>query len=204
MKNKWYTWVFSGIGVTIVVFVLSLIFSNGKGTNIKNNTITGQQNIFSGNFKGDVNLHAEQGLNTEEKEQLQSIYKSVQQLIAEKALNLRGDLSQRYPLGYMLFGVYEKKVIIPEKSEIKGDFSFIWDGVTVNEMTDTYIVITLPKIYDKRNGNIFGDNYLTLPLKEGFVSRPMKILDTSVVVELLNRNTPYIFVIAFEKQKDKN
>ena len=195
-KTKWYTWVFSGIGV----FVLSVFLLNGIKTENKGNAVEGQQNIFSGNFKGDITVKNEQGLNAGEKEKLDFIHKSVKQLIAKTESDFREALAKKYPLGYMLFGVYDKEVIVRETSEINGNFSFIWDEVKILEITNASITIVLPGIYDKRHHNTLWGNGAVLPLKEGFVFKAMQVLDTGVVVELLNKNSPpYIFVIAFEK-----
>lgn len=60
-------------------------------------------------------------------------------------------LKQKYQLGYCLFAIDHKKIIIPYKSRLESDYEIYWSQAKVSKLTSEEVVIRLPDIHDKVN-----------------------------------------------------
>jgi len=58
-------------------------------------------------------------------------------------------LMQKYPLGYCLFAIDHKKIIIPYKSRLESDYEIDWSKAKVSKLTSEEVAIRLPDIHDK-------------------------------------------------------
>jgi hypothetical protein len=61
----------------------------------------------------------------------------------------RADLSKRYPLGYILFGIDHREVAIPYTSRLTSDFQIDWSQAEVKLGADE-IIVTVPNILDPK------------------------------------------------------
>ena len=78
------------------------------------------------------------------------------------------ELILKYPLGYCLFAIDHKKIIIPYNSGFELNYEMNWDNARVLELNSKEIVIKLPDIYDLDFGNKFTNPTLKLPRQIGF------------------------------------
>ncbi len=58
-------------------------------------------------------------------------------------------LIKKYPLGYALFAIDHKKIIIPYKSRVNREYEIEWGPSKVTKISSKEIVINLPIIYDR-------------------------------------------------------
>jgi len=74
-------------------------------------------------------------------------------------------LLEKYPSGYVLFGVdpcsvdqiHSEKRLIPRKGRVLEEYEFKWDRVTISELTNDSVTIELPNItYKPMNTRIYG------------------------------------------------
>lgn len=74
-------------------------------------------------------------------------------------------LLQKYPSGYVLFGVdpnsisqiQSEKRLIPRKGRVLDEYAFKWDRVTISKLTDESVTIELPHIiYKPLNTRLYG------------------------------------------------
>ena len=95
---------------------------------------------------------------------------------------MREHLDKNYPLGYMLFGVYEKEIIIPDQSNINDMFSFNWNTVRLNSISNEYIIITLPATIDIKRKITYQGNQAIIPIKEGYKLHVLFLLSNIIKV----------------------
>ena len=72
----------------------------------------------------------------------------LQQLKEANSIN-NPRLMEEYPLGYCLFAVDHKRIIIPYKSHFESDYEIDWTTAEITKLTSEKVVIRLPKIHDK-------------------------------------------------------
>lgn len=56
-------------------------------------------------------------------------------------------LSERYPFGYVLFTVTERKQIIPKRSKIEEQVKILWDSIDYVESTASNVVFRAPDMF---------------------------------------------------------
>ncbi len=74
-------------------------------------------------------------------------------------------LLQKYPAGYVLFGVDPRNInqitsekrMIPRQGRVLDEYTFKWDRATISELTDESVTIELPNItYKPLNTHVYG------------------------------------------------
>ncbi len=122
-------------------------------------------------------------------------------------------LLQKYPAGYVLFGVDPRSVhqhrsenrLIPRKGRVLNEYVFKWDRVTISKLTDDYITIEMPNItYIPLNTRIYGT---AMVINRNFPGKPFKFpikpagVKNRIFVELAyDRPSFIVFVIGFKPE----
>jgi len=83
---------------------------------------------------------------------IQETVESTKQIITRQLEQADSDnytrLIQKYPLGYCLFAVDHKKIIIPYESRLESDIKIDWSKAKVVKLTSERVVVLLPHIID--------------------------------------------------------
>jgi hypothetical protein len=122
-------------------------------------------------------------------------------------------LLQKYPAGYILFGVDPNSVhqirsenrIIPRKGRVLNEYAFKWDRVLISELTDDYVTIEMPNItYIPLNTRIYGT---AMVINRNSPGKPFKFpikpagVKNRIFVELADdRPSCIVFVIGFKPE----
>jgi hypothetical protein len=122
-------------------------------------------------------------------------------------------LLQKYPSGYILFGVDPGSVhqirsenrLIPRKGRVLNEYAFKWDRVIISELTDDYVTIEMPNItYIPLNTQIYGT---AMVLNRKFPGKPFKYpirprgVKNRIYVELVDDRPSFIiFAIGFKPE----
>ncbi len=122
-------------------------------------------------------------------------------------------LLQKYPAGYVLFGVDPRSVhqlrsenrLIPRKGRVLNEYTFKWDRVKISKLTDDYVTIEMPNItYIPLNSRIYGTamkfnrNFLGKPFK--FPMKPAGVKNRIFVELAYDRPSFIVFVIGFKPE----
>jgi len=78
-------------------------------------------------------------------------------------------LMQKYPLGYCLFAIEHKEIIIPYKSRLESEFEIIWNKAKVLELTAKKVRIQLPDIHDNISGIKIENNRTVIARRVGSI-----------------------------------
>lgn len=118
--------------------------------------------------------------------------------IGELDKDNRSYLLENYPLGYCLFAINQKEMIIPYNSKLELDYKLDWNSARVIELSNDKLIIKLPNIQGKHDGNtIMG--FTSEHLRQvGSKRTEMTLKDMKIVTEVIaNNKNSTIVVLGF-------
>ncbi|MGD2093517.1 MAG: hypothetical protein PVH77_00755 [Phycisphaerales bacterium] len=141
-------------------------------------------------------------------EKQQAINSKLDELIESKSKDNRKRLLQKYPAGYVLFGVNLSNTFssttFPREGDLSVEYEFDWSNVKIEKLDSKSLTILMPNIrYKPLNTQLIG-TYMTIPRrpygKEYIYPPKPKGTLHRIFVELLEDNEQQlIFVIGFRK-----
>lgn len=109
------------------------------------------------------------------------------------------ELLAKYPLGYCLFAVDRRNIIIPNNSVLLRDYAIDWNPAKIDKVTEKWISFKFPTIIQKKNNISFNDTTVTIERLKGKINVPVSLFGTDFAVELLDdTDKGLIFVIGFK------
>ena len=95
------------------------------------------------------------------------------------------ELIAKYPLGYVLFSIDHRNIIIPNSSVLLKDYEIDWNSAKILSISEDEISIRLPTIIQtKKNISLFEVTFVGKRII-GVFDHPMNIMGTKIVAELL-------------------
>jgi hypothetical protein len=141
-------------------------------------------------------------------ENQQKAISKLDELIESTSSDNKTKLLEKYPAGYVLFGVDVASTFtstsFPREGDLLEEYEFDWSHVKIEELTSNSLTILMPNIrYKPLDAQLIG-TYMTIPRRPyGKEHRyPLKPKGTihRIFVELLeDNNNQLIFLIGFRK-----
>ena len=103
-------------------------------------------------------------------------------------------LKEKYPLGYCLFAIDEKQIIIPYNSRLESDFEIDWSKAKVEEITTEIVSITLPDIHDKIRHNRIISCSAGNVRRVGSITKAFNIGGLQIITEIVADNESGIII----------
>lgn len=114
------------------------------------------------------------------------------------------NLIKRYPLGYAIFAVDHREVIIPYNSRLEKEVVEIkWNTANISKLTEREIILQLPSFIDIHNVQSYG-NYVGGERKIGRIGHGLGTHGIAQYAELLiDGPEGLIFVVGFKEVKSR-
>jgi hypothetical protein len=113
-------------------------------------------------------------------------------------------LLKKYPLGYCLFGIDRREIVVPYKSRLLSDFKIDWNKAKVIKITSEAIMIKLPDILDIQRNNRINNCSSGNKREVGSINRAFRLGEIGIVTEVLaDDEKGVICLIGFTKEESK-
>ena len=120
-------------------------------------------------------------------------------ILLTKMNKIEGDnyteLIAKYPLGYILFSIDHRNIIIPNSSVLLKDYEIDWNSAKVLSISEDEIIIRLPNFIQTKNNVSFNDVTSRGKRIIGVLGNPPDIHGTKIVTELLEDTKEGIIAI---------
>jgi hypothetical protein len=200
LKFYWAIWILLG------VFGMGLslkYFPGGSGKSMKqennpaiiSNTQGSQSPAISiGKNNGTVNIYP----NPQEDK------KKLQEEINRENIFRSKDFFKKYPNGFIIFGIFKREIILPNKSFLPEQIKIDWGNAKLIKLNDKEVTIRIPNIHGEnvptKSGGIikelnFSQNNLTIPLIVGFKATPFAIGPLTQSIEIIKSDEENIICL---------
>ena len=197
-KAQWQKWTLpSKVGYLAFIIGLLSIVLWGIGVMIQlqfGATKKSQEKII----RGQLEIKGDESLLLEGQKEIKTILLHQMKRINEER---HRELIAKYPLGYVLFGIDHKEIIIPYKSQIENQFDINWNPAQVKEVTSEIVRLTLPDIYWARQNATIRNYTFGFSRKVGFPKSALLMAGIEVITEILSDDKKGIVILIGFKNK---
>lgn len=143
-----------------------------------------------------------------QKENQQTIISKLNKLLESASNENKSKLLEKYPAGYVLFGVDLSSTFssanFPHERDLLAEYEFDWSKVKIEELTSKSLTILMPNIHYKPLNTWLIGTYLTIPRRPlgkeyRYPPKPKGTLHRIFVTILEDNKQQLIFVIGFRK-----
>ncbi len=146
--------------------------------------------------------------NKKQQEKQQTIISKLDELLESAGNDNKTKLLEKYPAGYVLFGVdllsTFSSTTFPHGRDLLAEYEFDWSKVKIEELTSTSLTILMPNIHYKPLNTWLIGTSMTIPRRPlgkeyRYPPKPKGTLHRIFVALLEDNKQQLIFVIGFRK-----